>query len=436
MVSRALAWGGLVVVVLGAKGCGDEMPPTPIPPAEDGVALELVVSGLTFPLGLSAPPGDPRLFVVEKDGTIRIVRDGALVAEPFLDVSAKISRGSEQGLLGLAFHPEFAANGRFFVNYTDVDGRTRIAAYRASAEPDRADPASEEILLTIEQPFSNHNGGGLAFGPDGFLYIGMGDGGSGGDPLGNGQDRGDLLGSLLRIDVSAASGYTIPPGNPFVGEQGARGELWDLGLRNPWRFSFDRATGDLYIADVGQSEREEIDVATSAGGGGRGLNYGWNTMEGSVCYGGGTCDRTGLVVPVVEYAHDQGCSVTGGYVYRGAAVPAIAGHYFYADYCQGWVRSFRYQNGVAIEAREWSSLEPGGPVASFGEDSSGELYILDAGGSVYRLVAAPESPSSLSRTSRLQRRSSPSLSMCARFQSTAARSSRSGAPMHGSSARL
>lgn len=389
MASRAMAWSGLVLLLVGAKGCGEETPPTPAPPGQQtGVALELVVAGLTFPLGLTAPPGDPRLFVVEKGGAIRIVRDGAPLAPPFLDLSAKVSRGSEQGLLGLAFDPAYATTGRFFVNYTDTDGNTRIAAYRVSSDADRADPASEAILLTIEQPYSNHNGGGLAFGPDGFLYVGMGDGGSGGDPLGNGQDRSDLLGSLLRLDVSGA-GYAIPPDNPFAGEQGARGELWDYGLRNPWRFSFDRSTGDLYIADVGQSEREEIDVAPRASGGGRGLNYGWNRMEGSVCYGGGSCASTGLVLPVTEYSHDQGCSVTGGYVYRGAAVPAIAGHYFYADYCQGWVRSFRYQNGAAAEARQWPTLAPGGPIASFGEDASGELYVLDAGGSVYRVVAAP-----------------------------------------------
>jgi glucose/arabinose dehydrogenase len=388
--SHLLAWAGMVVVVLGAKGCGEESRPTPEPPGgQDGVALELVASGLEFPLGLTAPEADSRLFVVEKGGRIRIVRDGALLPEPFLDISATVSRGSEQGLLGLAFHPDYATTGRFFVDYTDSDGNTRISAWRVSADADRADAASEEVLLTIEQPFSNHNGGGFAFGPDGYLYVGMGDGGSGGDPLGNGRDLGDLLGSLLRIDVNGPSGYAIPADNPFVGREGARGELWDLGLRNPWRFSFDRGTGDLYIADVGQGEREEIDVATRASGGGRGLDYGWNVMEGSICYGGGSCDRTGLALPVTEYSHDQGCSVTGGYVYRGTAVPAIQGHYFYADYCQGWVRSFRLQDGAASDPRDWPALAPGGPVASFGEDAAGELYVLDAGGSVYRVVAAP-----------------------------------------------
>ena len=386
-VRRALAGGALAAVMLGAPACGDETPPTPEP--EGSVALQLVVAGLEFPLGLTAPAADPRLFVVEKGGRIRIVRDGALLPQPFLDISARVSRGDEQGLLGLAFDPAFAGNGRFYVNYTDVDGRTRVAAFRVSSDADLADPASEEVLLTVEQPFSNHNGGGLAFGPDGFLYIGTGDGGSGGDPLGNGQDRSDLLGSLLRIDVSGPSGFAIPPDNPFIGEAGARGELWDSGLRNPWRFSFDRATGDLYIADVGQGDREEIDVATRESGGGRGLNYGWNRMEGSICYGGGSCDRTGLTLPVTEYGHDQGCSVTGGYVYRGSAVPALAGLYFYADYCQGWVRSFRYQGGAAAEPAEWPSLAPGGPVASFGEDAAGELYVLDAAGSVYRVVEAP-----------------------------------------------
>jgi glucose/arabinose dehydrogenase len=376
----------MAVLLLAAKGCGgtDSLPG---PPAGDGVRLELAASGLTFPLALTAPAGDARLFIAEKGGRIRIVENGALLAEPFLDISATVSTGSEQGLLGLAFHPDYAANGRFFIDYTGGDGATRVAAYRVSSDPARADAGSEEILLRIEQPFSNHNGGGLTFGPDGLLYIGMGDGGSGGDPQGNGQDRSDLLGSLLRIDVNAATGYAIPADNPFVAEAGARGELWDLGLRNPWRFSFDHLTGDLYIADVGQGDREEVDVAPGPAGAGRGLNYGWNTMEGTFCYGGGTCDATGLVLPAIEYTHAEGCSVTGGYVYRGAALPQIAGLYFYADYCEGWVRSFRYENGVVTEPREWPTLEPGGPVSSFGEDSGRELYILDAGGSVYRVVA-------------------------------------------------
>lgn len=408
MRSRALLWTVIFMLIAGAcggsvaggagaggdkdgDGDGDPLPPPapppPPPPGTPGaVGLELVTAGLSFPLALTSPPGDPRLFVAEKGGLIRIIKAGALVPTPFLDLSVLVSRGGEQGLLGLAFHPAFASNGRFFVDYTDTDGNTRIVAYRVSSDPDRADAGSAQILLTIEQPYSNHNGGGLVFGPDGFLYIGMGDGGSGGDPHGNGQDRDDLLGSLLRIDVNGPSGYAIPPDNPFRDELGSRGELWDYGLRNPWRFSFDRATGDLYIADVGQNAREEVNVATAASGRGRGLNYGWSRMEGSVCFGGGSCDRTGLVIPVAEYGHDQGCSITGGHVYRGTRAPELVGHYLYADFCEGWVRSFRYSNGSATDAREWPALKPGGLVSSFGEDAAGEVYILESSGSVYRIV--------------------------------------------------
>ncbi len=377
--------GAAVAIVLASSfACGSEPPSGP---AETVIGLEPVATGLTFPLALTAPTGDPRLFIVEKDGRVRIVRDGALLERPFLDLSTAVSRGSEQGLLGLAFDPAYSSNGRFYVNYSDLEGHNRIVAYRASGDPDVADPASAELLLTIEQPFSNHNGGHLAFGPDGYLYIGSGDGGSGGDPQGNGQDRDDLLGSLLRIDVSGGHGYEIPLDNPFAGMTDARGELWNLGLRNPWRFSFDRRTGDLYIADVGQSAREEINVAAGAAGGGHGANYGWNIMEGSTCFADSGCDASGLTSPVVEYDHSEGCSVTGGYVYRGAAIPELAGHYFYADFCEGWVRSFRFANGEAVDEREWPDLAPGGQVPSFGEDAAGELYVLDAGGTVSRIVA-------------------------------------------------
>ncbi|MGE5927090.1 MAG: PQQ-dependent sugar dehydrogenase [Gemmatimonadota bacterium] len=259
--------------------CGSET----APPDDAAIGLAPVATGLEFPLALTAPARDSRLFIVEKPGRIRIVRDGTLLAQPFLDLTGVVSTGSEQGLLGLAFDPEYSLNGRFYVNYTNTDGDTRIVAYTVSDDPDAADPATADTILSIGQPFSNHNGGHLAFGPDGYLYVGTGDGGSGGDPHGNGQDRQDLLGSLLRLDVSGGDGYAIPPDNPFAGATGARAELWDLGLRNPWRFSFDRVTGDLYIADVGQNEREEINVATRASGGGRGANYGWSVMEGSAC---------------------------------------------------------------------------------------------------------------------------------------------------------
>lgn len=368
------------------RGCGSDggTPTTPPATATDSVALRQVATGLDFPLYLTAPPGDPRLFIVEKSGRIRIVRSGALAATPFLDLSASVSGGGEQGLLGLAFDPHYATSGRFYVDYTDRNGDTRISRFRVSADADLADAASEEILLTIDQPYSNHNGGQVAFGPDGYLYIGMGDGGSGGDPQGHGQNPGDLLGSLLRLDVSGATGYANPATNPYAAG-GGRGEVFSIGLRNPWRFSFDRGTGDLYIADVGQNEREEVDVSTAASGGGRGLNYGWNRMEGTACYSGG-CDRSGLTLPVTDYTHAEGCSITGGYVYRGAAVPALKGTYFYADFCNGWVRSFRYQGGRATSAREWPMLKPGGQVTSFGEDASGELYVMQADGKVFQVV--------------------------------------------------
>ena len=368
----------------GASGCsGDALSG---PPAGTGARLLEVAAGLSVPLYLTAPPGDARLFIVEKTGGIRIVKEQVLLEQPFLDLSAQVSTGGEQGLLGLAFDPEYAANGQFLVHYTDLAGNTVLSRFQVSADPDRADAASEQAVLTVPQPFSNHNGGQIAFGPDGFLYLGLGDGGSSGDPDNRGQDLSDLLGSLLRIDVRSADPYTVPADNPFAGQPNAHGEVWSYGLRNPWRFSFDRANGDLYIADVGQSQWEEIDVSTAADGRGRGLNYGWSIMEGSHCFRGPGCDQTGLALPVLEYSHRQGCSVTGGYVYRGTAIPTLQGHYFYADYCQGWVRSFRFAEGQVTDETSWPSLTPGGSVVSFGEDAAGELYVLEAGGRVSRII--------------------------------------------------
>jgi len=354
------------------------------------VALQEVVSGLSFPLYLTAPVGDlARLFVVEKTGGIRVLKDGVLLPDPFLDLSAQVSSGSEQGLLGLAFDPEYAVNGRFVVHYTDLAGNTALSRFQVSADPDRADPASEQLILAATQPASNHNGGQVAFGPDGFLYLGLGDGGSSGDPEGRGQDLSELLGSILRIDMRTGDPYTVPADNPFVGNPNARPEVWSYGLRNPWRFSFDRANGDLYIADVGQSQLEEVDVSTAADGAGRGVNYGWSIMEASRCFRGSECDRTGLTLPVLEYSHQEGCSITGGYVYRGSAIPAIQGHYFYSDFCQRWVRSFRYANGVAGEETSWPALSAGGTIVSFGEDAAGEMYILEAEGRVSKIVPEP-----------------------------------------------
>jgi glucose/arabinose dehydrogenase len=353
------------------------------PPAD--VGLELVVDGLDFPVWLTSPPGDPRLFVVEKGGRVLVLVDDGPLTEVFLDLRSQVSTGSEQGLLSLAFHPDYAANGRFFVNFTDPAGDTRIVEYRVSDDPDRADPGSARTVLTIDQPFSNHNGGLALFGPDGMLWIGTGDGGSGGDPRGNGQNLGVLLGKLLRIDVDGAQPYSVPDDNPFVGTAGARPEVWAYGLRNPWRFSFDRETGDLYIADVGQNRIEEVNAVRGAGAG---RNYGWNVMEGTRCYEPSEgCDEEGITLPVVEYDHGDGCSVTGGAVYRGSAIPDLAGVYLYSDYCSGFVRSFRFEGSGAVEERRWPELEPPDhSVVSFGEDADGELYLLTAGGDVHRVV--------------------------------------------------
>lgn len=384
-----LACVGLSLVSSSGSACSGRSPTGP--PADTRARLQEVVSGLSFPLYLTAPAGDlARLFIVEKTGGIRIVKDGILLPDPFLDLSAQVSAGSEQGLLGLAFDPDYATSGIFVVHYTDLAGNTALSRFSVSADPDRADPASEQVVLTASQPFENHNGGQVAFGPDGFLYLGLGDGGSGGDPGNRGQDLSDLLGSILRIDVRAGNPYTVPADNPFVADPNARPEVWSYGLRNPWRFSFDRANGDLYIADVGQSQAEEIDVSSAAGGGGKGLNYGWNIMEGAECFSGTGCDQTGLTLPVLEYDHSQGgCSITGGYVYRGTTIPALQGHYFYADFCAGWVRSFRYVGGAATEETAWPTLSPGGSITSFGEDGAGELYILQAGGRVSRIIPEP-----------------------------------------------
>jgi glucose/arabinose dehydrogenase len=355
-----------------------------------GARLQLIASGLSAPLYLTAPPGEGnRLFIVEQTGAIRIVKDGALLPAAFLDISEQVLAGGEQGLLGLAFYPDYSATGRFVVHYTDIAGDTRLSSFQVSSDPDVADVTSEQVILTADQPFSNHNGGQVAFGPDGFVYLGLGDGGSSGDPQGRGQDLSDLLGSILRIDVQSGTPYTVPVDNPFVGQANARPEVWSYGLRNPWRFSFDRTTGDLYIADVGESMVEEIDVAPATEGGGRGINYGWNRMEGSRCFGTSQCDQIGLALPTFEYSHNQGCSITGGYVYRGSAIPALQGVYFFGDYCQGWVRSLRYTGGVATEVTDWPTLRPGGLVTSFGEDAAGEVYVIAANGAVFKIIPDP-----------------------------------------------
>jgi len=379
----------LSLLLLAGLACGGNgnaiQPPDDGGSPADGFGLETIVEGLDFPVWLTSPPGDPRLFVVEKGGRVVIVENGAVLPAPFLDLRGQVSTGSEQGLLSLAFHPDYSANGRFFVNFTDTGDDTRVVEYRVSqGDPDRADTGSARVVLAIEQPFANHNGGLVLFGPDGMLYVGMGDGGSGGDPHGNGQNLGVLLGKMLRIDVDGAQPYAVPDDNPFVDTAGARPEVWAYGLRNPWRFSFDRDTRDLYIADVGQNRIEEVNAVSGAGAG---RNYGWNVMEGTTCFAEDECDRDGLTLPVTEFDHGDGCSVTGGYVYRGDAIPELRGTYLYSDYCSGFVRGFRFANGRATGERRFSELEPEDhAVSSFGEDVEGELYILTAGGGVFKIV--------------------------------------------------
>ena len=372
------------------------------------VTTTRVTAGLDRPTSVTAPPRDfSRVFVVEQRGTIRIIKDGVLLPDPFLSIPDRVSCCGERGLLGLAFPPDFAATGWFFVDYTDPNGNTVIARYQVSADPDRADRDSERVLIGIDQPFSNHNGGQVAFGPDGYLYIGMGDGGSGGDPLGNAQNDDVLLGKLLRMNVRVPSDstalYTVPPDNPHADRGDRLGLIWAKGLRNPWRFGFDRATGDLYIADVGQGSREEIDVQPAASRGGE--NYGWRVFEGFACFNPApdpSCpdQPNGYTMPVLDYGHQAGrCSITGGYVYRGCALPDLRGEYFFADYCTQFTQSFHLVDGVVTGLHDRTTeLAPGNgqsidQVSTFGEDGRGELYIADyLDGELYKLVPATPQP--------------------------------------------
>ena len=346
------------------------------------LATEIVASGLNSPIYLTAPASDSRLFVVEQAGRVLIIENGQLLSTPFLDITDRVQSGGELGLFSVAFHPDYASNGFFYVNYTQSPDRaTRIERYSVTADPNVADPDSDVELLTIAQPFTNHNGGLNAFGLDGMLYIGMGDGGSQNDPDGQGQNINTLLGALLRLDVDGGDPFAIPADNPFVGVAGAD-EIWAIGLRNPWRFAFDRQTNDLYIADVGQDAWEEINIASSTAAP---INYGWNTMEGMECFGAASCDMSGLTLPALAYGHAEGCSVTGGYVYRGAALPELDGHYFYSDWCSGFLRSFVYTGTGVSEETEWEVGDLGN-VVSFGEDADGELYIVSGNGNIYRLT--------------------------------------------------
>ncbi len=352
------------------------------------IGLRLVASGLDQPDFVSgAGDGSGRLFVVEQTGRVRIVKGSTVLATPFLDLHSLVSCCGERGLLGLAFHPEYATNGKLYVDYTDVNGNTVVAEYRRSASSvDRADPATARVLLRVTQPYENHNGGMLAFGPDGYLYVGLGDGGSGGDPGNRAQSTSTLLGKILRIDVdgtTSTKAYRIPASNPYVGTTGLD-EIWLRGVRNPWRFSFDRRTGDLWIGDVGQDAWEEVDHLTHASGGGRGANLGWRQMEASHCYVSG-CTRTGKTLPVAEYSHAGGrCAITGGYVYRGQVVGSLSGRYVFGDFCSGDVFLVGGTSGSVAGAT--GILATGLNISSFGEDDAGELYVVDLNGRLYRIV--------------------------------------------------
>jgi glucose/arabinose dehydrogenase len=361
----------------------------PLPTGPDRLRVELRTAGLTDPIGIThAGDGSGRLFVNERAGRVRVItEDGSLLEEPFVDLSNRVLFGNERGLLGLAFHPDFAANGRLFVHYSRAgDGATVVSELQASADRGSADPGSERQLLSVAQPFANHNGGQLAFGPDGYLYIGLGDGGSGGDPLGNGQNRNVLLGKILRLDVDrrpAGDPYGIPRDNPFADAGADPGaglpEIWAYGLRNPWRFSFDPEGGALYIGDVGQGSWEEINRQPGDSGGGE--NYGWSVMEGRHCFQA-DCDQAPYVKPIAEYSHEFGCSVTGGHVYRGNEYPELDGVYVFADYCSGIFFTLQIDEGT-ISPKQVLDSEL--RVTAFGVSETGELLVADLNGGIYRV---------------------------------------------------
>ncbi len=366
-------------------GCDDDRGAGPSGFEMPSIELVLVADGFNSPLQVTgAGDGTGRLFVVEQPGYIRILHGDTLLSEPFLDLSSRVVYGGERGLLSVAFPPGFKTSNNFYVNYTrDVDGATVVARYSVDPEDsNRVLEYSEEEILLVSQPYTNHNGGMMAFGPDGYLYIALGDGGGAGDPDGNAQNRRTLHGSILRLDVGGSEQpYAIPPDNPYAGSQEFREEIWAYGLRNPWRFSFDRKSGALYIGDVGQGLWEEIDFQDRYSEGG--LNFGWNIMEGFHCYQADTCGREGLTLPVFEYGHDQGCSITGGYVYRGSSYPGMEGIYFFADFCEGAIWGMK---NVAGEIEAEVLLDTSMRIVSFGEDDDGELYVVAIEGEIYRMM--------------------------------------------------
>jgi len=409
-------WAG--VVNDPAAGMSEETGPVLQPAATwPTISLQEIASNLDAPVHLThAGDGSGRLFVVEQPGRIRIIQSGQIQATYFLDINGRVLSGGERGLLSVAFPPHYASKGYFYVYYTNLDGNNQVSRFYLTANPDIANSGSEERILLLHHPtYANHNGGQLVFGPDGYLYIGTGDGGGGGDPFGNAQNPESLLGKLLRIDVEpadlpvinpttatkaylplifqyqkpASMAYKIPPDNPFAGLQGYQGEIWALGLRNPWRFSFDRQTGDLFIGDVGQDRMEEVDFQPASSSGGE--NYGWNILEGTLCYNpsSGCIEPADYSPPIAEYEHgtndSNGCSITGGYIYRGTVYPSLQGIYFFADYCKGKVWGLQQESGV------WSSalLIPSSShnFTSFGEDQDGELYLVAQEGKIFKLVS-------------------------------------------------
>ncbi len=352
--------------------------------ASQSVGLLPVVTGFQNPVYLThAGDQSGRVFVVEQRGIVWIVENGVINPVPFLNINQQVlGNTSEKGFLGLAFHPNYAQNGYVFGHYSNLAGDTVVARWTVSTDANLIDPATQKTVLQIPQPFVNHNGGQLSFGPDGYLYLGLGDGGGGGDPLGHGQNASTPFGAILRIDINVSGTYAIPPSNPYVNGGGAP-EVWATGLRNPWRFSFDRATGNLFVADVGQNEYEEISLIPAGVGG---LNLGWNVLEGNHCYAGaGTCDPAPYLAPIAEYDHSLGCSVTGGYVYRGVEFPSLFGTYLYSDYCTGTIWGLR--EVAPGDLQTITLAESGLFVSSFGEDEAGEVYVLDyIGGAVYKIV--------------------------------------------------
>lgn len=384
---QMIVWIMLCMYFVGLlAACGSDSDKQNTAPTSTSLKLQTVATNLRSPVFLATPPGDQtRLFVLEQGGAIKVLnRTSGTVLTTFLTLSG-LTSGGEQGLLGLAFDPNYNTNGRFYVYYTNTNGAITIARFLVSpTDPNVAAPSSQVILLSIPHPtFANHNGGMLAFGPDGCLYAGVGDGGGSGDPSNNAQNLASQLGKILRIDPDTGAACTSGTVNPFV-LSGGNQLIWSYGLRNPWRFSFDG--DDLYIGDVGQDAREEINVSPGPNAG-RGLNFGWRLMEGSVCFSPTTnCNNGTLILPTLEYTHANGaCSVTGGYVYRGQAIPTAQGTYFYADFCAGFVRSFRFDNGSALEQTDWPLLAASS-ITSFGQDGSGELYILTKGGTISRIV--------------------------------------------------